>query len=427
MPSWLLITISVLLALTPVVIWGRLLLKKTDQARYVLIFIFIGGTLTVFPLMGLQALWERFPKLNFITLIEQHIGNAVSAAFLIIILLGMLEEIVKFLVVAIAHKKNKTLIQSINDALTFSIVAALGFSFAENIYYFTNIWREFGLVNLFSSFVFRSIFTTAGHMIFSGIMGYYFGIAIFAKDIAEQQHWLGKKMYLTRFFTKIFRVHDYEIFQQHKMLQGLFLATALHTIFNFFLELEFVWPVVALITASALFVYYLLHKKTGRLTLVHEGKTHEATIERKDEEVVIELLGMWTNQGKYQEVIDICDRLLKRDPDNNVVKLFREKARDNTKLRRVYESLKGILEKAPEAGQTLDLRPLTQENEGVVAEYMDEWFKKGDYKKVIDIANRLLERNPQSTGAEMILQKAFKREKLQQMFDSLKLLFEERV
>ena len=37
---------------------------------------------------------------------------------------------------------------------------------------------------------------------------------------------------------------------------------------------------------------------------------------------------MWYNQGRYEEVNQICERLLKRDPDNNVVKLFRAKTQE---------------------------------------------------------------------------------------------------
>lgn len=145
----------------------------------------------------------------------------------------------------------------------------------------------------------------------------------------------------------------------------------------------------------------------------------------KDEEVVIELLGLWLNDGKFQEVITICDRLLKRDPDNNVVKLFRAKAADNEKLRNFYESLKQVFGKENlEIKGEGELAALAPENEKVVAEVMDMWFSQGEYKKVIEVANRLLARNPTSEGARLILKKAMGKEKLKRVFDSLKFLFE---
>jgi hypothetical protein len=72
---------------------------------------------------------------------------------------------------------------------------------------------------------------------------------------------------------------------------------------------------------------YLLSRKTGSLTFVLADK-HRSTMSVKDEEVVLELIGMWYNQGRYEEVNGICERLLKRDPDNNVVKLFKAKVQD---------------------------------------------------------------------------------------------------
>jgi hypothetical protein len=50
---------------------------------------------------------------------------------------------------------------------------------------------------------------------------------------------------------------------------------------------------------------------------------------KSDEDVVIELLGMWFNKGKYVDVIHICERLLKRDPNNKIVNLFKAKALDS--------------------------------------------------------------------------------------------------
>ena len=56
----------------------------------------------------------------------------------------------------------------------------------------------------------------------------------------------------------------------------------------------------------------------------------------------MEFIGMAMNEGKLEEVVQICDRLLIRDPDNNVVKLFKAQARDKLKLKQFYDSLKGV-------------------------------------------------------------------------------------
>ena len=75
------------------------------------------------------------------------------------------------------------------------------------------------------------------------------------------------------------------------------------------------------------------------LVFTEEEKARPSTIGTEEENVVIELMGMWINEGKYKEVIEICDRLSLRDPDNNVVKLFRAKAIDLKKIDRVKRAI----------------------------------------------------------------------------------------
>ena len=136
---------------------------------------------------------------------------------------------------------------------------------------------------------------------------------------------------------------------------------------------------------------------------------------------------MWTREGKYKEVNDICDRLLQRDPFNNVVKMFKAKAADNEKMKKVFTSLKAVFEKNKEAqtnpqiaGTLLDIN-----DEKVVLELMETWFKEEKYKEVLDIANRLLERNPQSQGAKLLLGKAIDKQKVEEVFNSLSKLFKD--
>ena len=150
----------------------------------------------------------------------------------------------------------------------------------------------------------------------------------------------------------------------------------------------------------------------------------------KDQDVVLELLGMWLKEGRLGEVIAICDRLLARDPDNNVVKLFRAKASDNERLRQVYTTLKDVFAKEKMKGGevTVGMKAITTidaANEKVVLEVMDEWFKEKKYQEVIAIANRLLKRNPNSEGAKVLMQKVLDREKLSRMFTALGTLFKE--
>ena len=66
-------------------------------------------------------------------------------------------------------------------------MAALGFAFTENILYFYNIWITKGVEDLFVSFLYRSSFSTFAHLLFSGVLGYYYGMAHFAKPILQEE------------------------------------------------------------------------------------------------------------------------------------------------------------------------------------------------------------------------------------------------
>jgi hypothetical protein len=59
----------------------------------------------------------------------------------------------------------------------------------------------------------------------------------------------------------------------------------------------------------------------------------------KDEEVVIELLGLWFKEKKFVDVIHICQRLLERDPGNKVVMLFKAQAADKLSNNDIYGKL----------------------------------------------------------------------------------------
>jgi RsiW-degrading membrane proteinase PrsW (M82 family) len=426
MPTWVPIAVSTLLALAPALIWGKLLLDRTGQERRSLFWIFVGGSLTVVPIFLLQMLWTKYPILNVIEHIESSSLTTVYSTLIVFGIFGALEEIVKQGVVRVVDRRHPELLKTINATLVFSITAGLGFSFAENIFYFYNIWVTYGATDLISAFVFRSIFTAAGHMIFSGIWGYYYGIAKFASDITAVQRYTGKKFIMTRILTKIFGMNlkTYEVYRQQKIIQGLLLAMGIHAIFNFLLQMNYVLPVIGLIAITGTFVYYLMHRIAGNLAFSF-AINKPSTIAVRDEQVVIEMLGMFTQQGKFREVMDICDKLLERDPNNNVVRLFRAKAADNTKLKTMYQSLKNVFQKSQAPSITRSEKPeLAVKQEQTVAELLDMWYENANYKQVVDVAQKMLARNPESKGAQIILQKAMDKQKMEKVYNSLSRLFE---
>ena len=57
-----------------------------------------------------------------------------------------------------------------------------------------------------------------------------------------------------------------------------------------------------------LFLKSLLNSKTGNLTFILANK-FKSSMKAEDEDVVLELVGMWFKQKKYKEVYEICQRL----------------------------------------------------------------------------------------------------------------------
>jgi len=317
------------LAFIPVIVWFGVLFWGRKTSRATLILAFFLGTLTVLPILGLEYLWVWFPKLDVYRVIENNIQEAHALAFATLIFVGMFEELAKSFVVRIIDK-SRIIIHTINDSVRYSILAGLGFAFTENIFYFFFIWQDSGLTGLIFPLVFRSIFTVVAHMVFSGIFGYYYGISKFSKPIMEAKLWMGEKASLVRTFSKFLGTHEADAHRQYVLVKGLFIAMVIHAFFNFFLEFAMFIPTVILVILGFIYLLYLLAHKAG--AIAYAGMGRSSTMVKKDQDVVLELLGMWSNEGRYKDVVDICQRLLMRDPDNKVVQLFQAKAMDKQKL-----------------------------------------------------------------------------------------------
>ena len=322
-------TASIGLAAVPVAIWLRIIWKRTEGSG-LYIKTFLLGTLSVVPPVGLLILFDRLPQYDVYAFLERTVMSAALLAVATNAVVGIIEEIGKNIIVRVIDKRHPEHVQTLNNALLLSVCAGLGFAFVENIFYFYNTWisPQYGTADLFTTFVFRSSFTVAAHMIFSGIFGYYFGLGKFAGDISDLERWQGRNLWLPRLIGKLSGRMSFEVIREYYNWKGLLIAMGMHALYNASFDLEFKLPSILIVLVGALMITYLLNRKSGHL-LFSVGKRRASTMAANDEEVVLELLGMWIKEGKFDEVITTCDRLLKRDPDNNVVKLFREKARDN--------------------------------------------------------------------------------------------------
>lgn len=329
-----------LLALIPVLIWIPIMHFKKDKSKKTISLIFLLGTLTVMPIIGLQYLWVYFPEFDIYAHINARVTEVHLGFLLTFIFVGIFEEIAKHSVVRYAdHRIIK--IDTINDAILYSVIAALGFAFTENIFYLKSLINTESFMSILSIFSFRSIVTMCAHMVFAGIMGYFYGISKFADPFFDQEKWEGKKHVILDAIERMIKFRKINSYRISTMLKGLFIAMSAHALFNFFLQFQRLWAAVLLILVGYLYIHHLMRRKAVHLILGLQNK-RPSLMGNKDEDVVIQLLGQWTSEGKYIEVKQICERLLKRDPDNEVVKLFQAKAEDKYKIDNAVNAVKSL-------------------------------------------------------------------------------------
>lgn len=357
--DWIQLAIVCALAALPALIWSYVIFSGRKTSRWPLLLAFFLGTLTVLPLILLyDFLWVKFPQLNVYNAIESSVQDVHYAAVLTLIVVGALEELAKSGVVRIIAR-TRIGIQTINDAVKYSILAGLGFAFTENIFYFRDAWLAGGVMELLPVLIFRSVFTVCAHMVFSGIFGYYYGISKFAHPIMETRLWMGERSMGVRILAKILGANEAKAFSELMLLKGLFIAMAVHAAFNSFLEFNMFFPVLALVAVGFAYLMYLLAHKTGAIVFASTGQT--SSMAKRDVDTVLELLGMWTKEGRYKDVVDICQRLLLRDPDNKVVQLFEAKAMEKQKLDDLEKSVTSLFQSEEKKGGEATLRTLVKQ------------------------------------------------------------------
>lgn len=270
---------SSLLALIPAMIWGVMFYLKRPENRLLSTWTFLAGALAVFPILIYKMSWQYFPWINAFKLADNYrydyIGftNFTVLSLSVIItfmLVGVIEEIMKYLAVKLGNNDN---LLTVDDAIIFFIIAALGFSFTENILYFYNIWAVEGINHLLVPFMFRSLFSTFAHIMFSGILGYYYGIAHFAKPILQEEIRQNRKHW-TILWHKILSIRKDRLFHQERFSEGLLIAIGLHAIFNIFLEMNLTFLTVPFLIGGYITLTYMFtqkrnHKRYGKL---YEGE-----------------------------------------------------------------------------------------------------------------------------------------------------------
>lgn len=271
------IATSLFLALIPAILWMFLYYYKdyTDpEPKKIITQTFLLGAFFALPFLGLRYILQLLPELS--ALVSGVIGIIIFAA---------MEEIVKLSASIMIVSHNKIDFNQIIDGVVYAVSAALGFAFIENIIYFSNFITSGGQNLLFVT-VFRSLGTMLAHTLFSAIAGLIWAYAYFSKQITPFH-----KKHLLAFEIKDFINH--EILSLHiirenilkakpsrrgghekkiLVLEGIVLATILHSIFNITTELELfgtnlTFLIVPPLIGGFFYVSYLFTKKLNQKIL----------------------------------------------------------------------------------------------------------------------------------------------------------------
>jgi len=123
--------------------------------------------------------------------------------------------------------------------------------------------------------------------------------------------------------------------------KGLVYAVGIHAYFNYSLEQGNINNVLWLIGISLIYLVYLYRKRSGYIKLIYK-RSKMSHMRDRDKDVVLELLGLWFKEGKYMKVIETSKRLLKKDPNNTLVRLFLNKAIDNQRFIDAYTAIRNL-------------------------------------------------------------------------------------
>ena len=231
------ILLAISIGLLPSLIWLVFFLREDahKEPKLMILKVFIAGAL-----ISLVAVAFQYASQNILGFLRVE-----KYAFVSILVLAALEEVLKFLAAYFIIVRSKFFDEPI-DAMIYMIVVALGFAALENVFIalnsvFQNGWNT---NDLFGTLIFRFIGATLLHALSSAIVGYYWA-----------------KKFILDNAPMITNIEKRDI-AEDLIMQGIIFASLLHAIFNF-LIIRFsdilVYPTIFL-TIIALFVFWNFEK-----------------------------------------------------------------------------------------------------------------------------------------------------------------------
>jgi hypothetical protein len=260
--------IAIVFAIIPAVVWSYLFLEYHREHRSLVILMFLAGMLSTAPILFYDMLVRHQAELNFFLfrivpesfnrttesfVTGQFAGlsqvhTSILTVFFSFIIVGLIEEFSKYWVLSRSGKQSFT---SIDDVMQLAIIVGIGFAFAENSMnpgYFVGFVKQYLLgsqqdwVGFASNVLGRSILTSMVHIVSTGVLGYFLGLAIFAGPVLQEAETQGKRHRMVEYLSDLLRFPKKAIFRRQMLLTGLLAAILLHAMSNFLVTLPDILP-----------------------------------------------------------------------------------------------------------------------------------------------------------------------------------------
>lgn len=261
--------IAIIIAVIPAAMWCLLFLSYHRERISVVLLLFFSGILSTVPILFYDALVRSGAKLPFFffTITPQSfqqstqsfvstywadlspMQSSITVIALSFLLVGLIEEGSKFWML---RKSGQRFFASIDDAMQLAILVGIGFAFAENIVntaYFTSFVREHLLtpgkrdwMAFLGNITGRSVLTSMVHIVSTGLIGYFLGLAVFAGPLLQEQRASGKQHRFLAYFHRLLGLPERFLFRQKMLLTGYVLGSSLHALSNFLVTLPDVLP-----------------------------------------------------------------------------------------------------------------------------------------------------------------------------------------
>jgi RsiW-degrading membrane proteinase PrsW (M82 family) len=256
-------------ALIPAVIWCVLFLKYHRERLASVLLLFMAGMLSTVPILFYDLLVRRGAEMQFFfftlkpenfnqvarSFVSMHMAAEepltmlLAGTFLSFFFVGLIEELSKYWVV---NRCGRGIFTSIDDVMQLSIMVAIGFAFAENIVnpvYFTAFVSEYlmhdaapDVASFLGNVLGRSVLTSMVHIVSTGVMGYFLGLALYANPVLAQRHANGSRHLFLHLLRRLLRLPEASIYRIEMLATGLLSAILLHGLFNFLVTLPEILP-----------------------------------------------------------------------------------------------------------------------------------------------------------------------------------------